>query len=137
MKSFVGGAAALVIAAMPLTAHAEGNLAAPPAVDIELKIGGTAPTLEPTQFELVTGDYYRLTLTSDGAEEFMFRADEFLSNVHVRLLVIAGIEVHMQSMIFRGIEFDAGGSASFTFVPIRPGEYEFTVGEQAGKFIVR
>lgn len=137
MKSFVGGAAALILAAMPMAALAEGNLAAPPAIDLELKIGGTAPTLEPTQFEIVTGDYYRLTLTSDGAEEFMFRADDFLSNIHIRLLVISGIEVHMQNMLFRGIEFDEGGSASFTFVAIRPGEYEFTVGEQVGKIIVR
>jgi hypothetical protein len=137
MKSFSGGAAALVLAAMPIAAHAEGNLAAPPAVDIELKISGNAPVLDPLQFEIETGDYYRLTLTSDGAEEFMFRAEEFLSNIHIRLLVIAGIEVHMQSMVFRGIEFDEGGSASFTFVPIRPGEYEFTVGDVVGTFIVR
>jgi hypothetical protein len=137
MKAFMGGAAALVLTVLPPSAQAEGNLAAPPAVDLELKIAGNAPALDPLQFELVTGDYYRLTLTSDGAEEFMFQAEDFLSNIHIRLLVIAGIEVHMQSMVFRGIEFDAGGSAAFTFVPIRPGEYEFTVGDVAGKFIVR
>ena len=137
MKSFLGGAAALVLAAMPMGAQAEGNLAAPPAIDLELKISGNAPTLEPLQFEIVTGDYYRLTLTSDGAEEFMFRAEEFLSNIHIRLLVISGIEVHMQNMLFRGIDFDKGGPVSFTFVAIRPGEYEFTVGDVPGKFIVR
>lgn len=137
MKSLLGGATALALAAIPSTAHAAGNLAAPPAIDLEIKISGTAPTLEPLRFELETGDYYRLNLTSDGAAEFMFRADEFLSNIHIRLLVISGIEVHMQSMVFRGIEFDEGGTASFTFVPIRPGEYEFTVGDVAGVFVVR
>ncbi len=137
MKSFLGGAAALALALIPLTAHAAGNLAAPPAIDLDLKISGTAPTLEPLRFEIETGDYYRLNLTSDGAAEFMFRAEDFLANIHIRLVVISGIELHMQNMLFRGIEFDEGGTASFTFVPIRPGEYEFTVGDVAGTFVVR
>jgi hypothetical protein len=54
---------------------------------------------------------------------------DLLQNSHVRVVTIAGIEVHLQGMVFRAIEFDQAGTASFSFVPIRPGTYAFTVGD--------
>ena len=53
---------------------------------------------------------------------------EFLSNIHLRILTISGIEVHLQGMSFRAIELDEKGEASFTFTPIRPGDYPVYVG---------
>ncbi len=32
-------------------------------------------------------------------------------------------------MVFRAIKFDQAGTAAFAFVPIRPGTYRFTVGD--------
>ena len=78
----------------------------------------------------------RLTLSSDGAgkdergEPLARRVEltEFLSNIHLRILTISGIEVHLQGMSFRAIELDEKGEASFTFTPIRPGDYPLYVG---------
>ena len=139
MRNLLGGAfIALSLVGASTSVQAQGgNLAAPPATNLDLNITGTGPTLSATEFQLQTGKYYRVNLTSDGAGEFMFQSPELLSNAHMRLLVINDIEVHMQSLIFRGIEFDAGGTASFTLVPIRPGNYEFTVGDAKGTFVVQ
>jgi len=119
--------------------HAEGNLASFPPIELRLDITtgpGGKPVLEPTAFKLVTGDYYRLTIASDGkgkdprGDPLARRVEltEFLANVHLRILTIDGIEVHLQGMGFRAIELDEKGEASFTFVPIRPGDYPIYVG---------
>jgi hypothetical protein len=84
--------------------------------------------LTPAEFEFVTGEYYRMNVTADGRADWRLEVDALLENSHLRLLTIAGIEVHLQSMGFRGIEFDTEGTAQFSFVPIRPGTYEFSVG---------
>jgi hypothetical protein len=54
---------------------------------------------------------------------------DLLQNSHLRVLTINGIEVHLQGMVFRAIEFDRPGTASFSFTLIRPGTYKFTVGD--------
>jgi hypothetical protein len=36
--------------------------------------------------------------------------------------------VHLQALVFRAIEFDQPGTVSFSFRPIAPGTYVFTVG---------
>lgn len=132
-----------VIAAMALAgeAHAQvgGNLAAYPPVDLRIDIAngeGGKPVLNPQRIEMVTGEYYRLTVSSDGAGKDARNAplarrvelNEFLANIHLRILTINGIEVHLQGMSFRAIELDEKGEASFTFTPIRPGEYQVYVG---------
>jgi len=112
------------------TAQVGGNLAAPPPLDLYLEITGRdAPTLSQADFELVTGEYYRFNVSSDGRHDWRFEAETLLENVHLRLVTIDGIEVHLQGLSFRAIELDQEGSAAFSFTPIRPGTYEFTVGE--------
>lgn len=122
-------------------AHAQvgGNLAAYPPVDLRIEITTGPegkPVLTPQRIEITTGEYYRLTFASDGqgrdarGEPLARRVElnEFLANVHLRILTISGIEVHLQGMSFRAIELDEKGEASFTFTPIRPGEYQVYVG---------
>jgi len=120
-------------------AQAEGNLASIPPIDLRIDITngpGGKPSLSPTELRMVTGDYYRLTLSSDGkgkderGDPLARRVElnEFLASVHLRILAIDGIEVHLQGMSFRAIELDEKGEASFTFVPIRPGDYRVYVG---------
>jgi hypothetical protein len=133
----LGVAAMIAVAAglAPTLAQAEGNFVAPPSEPLQLDITGNLPELSQTTFEIETGVYYRLTITSDGVEEFMFAAPDLLRNSHIRLVVINDIEVHLQGLTFHGIEFDDGGAASVSFVVLRPGEYAFTVGEATGTFI--
>jgi hypothetical protein len=116
----------------PVIALAQGgNLAAYPPIDLQLRITTTAqgPVVSPVEFELVTGRYYRLQVTSEGDPDWRLELPDLLQNSHLRVLTINGIEVHLQGMVFRAIEFDEPGTAAFSFVPIRPGTYAFTVGD--------
>ena len=122
---------ALALTAAAAQAQVGGNLAAGPPLDIHLEIATApdGPVLSPTGFELVTGEYYRLNVTSDGVEPWRFEVTDLLRNSHLRLVTINGIEVHLQALAFRAIEFDVGGTAQFSFTPIRTGAFEFTVGD--------
>ena len=123
--------AALVLAAATARAQVGGNLAAGPPLDIHLEIatGPDGPMLSSTELDLVTGEYYRLNVTSDGAEPWRLEVDDLLRNSHLRLVTINGIEVHLQALAFRAIEFDVGGTVQFSFTPIRTGSYGFSVGD--------
>jgi hypothetical protein len=122
---------ALVLAGAAAHAQVGGNLAAGPPLDIHLEImtGPDGPALSTTAFDLVTGEYYRLNVTSDGTEPWRLEVDELLRSSHLRIVTINGIEVHLQAQTFRAIEFDVGGTAQFSFTPIRTGAFEFTVGD--------
>ena len=122
---------ALVSWAAPAYAQVGGNLAAFPPVELKLSITTTpsGPVVTPAEFELITGEYYRLNVTSEGDPDWRLELPDLLQNSHLRVVTISGIEVHLQGMVFRAIEFDYAGTASFAFVPIRPGIYRFTVGD--------
>jgi len=116
-----------------------GNLASLPPIDLRIDITNGPdgkPILRPAELKMITGDYYRLTLSSDGkgrdsrGDPLARRVElnEFLANIHLRILTIQGVEVHLQGLSFRAIEFDEKGEAAFTFVPIRPGDYPVYVG---------
>jgi hypothetical protein len=121
---------ALAGLAGPASAQVGGNLAALPAVELRLDITTSAdgrPVLSQSEFRITTGDYYRMNVKSDGKAVWRMEAPALLENSHLRIVTIAGIEVQLQSMVFRAIEFDAAGEAKFTFTPIRPGTYEMTI----------
>lgn len=114
------------------SALAQGNLAAFPPEDIYLQIDETAdgkPVIDTEEFQLVTGKYYRFNVTSSGETDWRLELPELLANSHLRVLTVDdGIEIHLQAMTFRAVEFDEPGKISFSFVPIRPGTYAFTIG---------
>lgn len=112
-------------------AQVGGDLIAFPPVDLYLEVtedGGGRPHLSTEEIRLVTGEYYRLNVTSRGDTDWRLEMPDLLQNVHLRIVTIDGIEVHLQSLMFRAIEFDEPGTASFSFTPIRPGRFAFTVG---------
>lgn len=125
-------ATVLGLTAMAAQAQVGGNLAGFPPVDIELDIHENdegKPEISTDEIPLITGEYYRLNVTSDGETDWRFEAPELLSNSHLRVLTVNdGIEVQLQGLMFRAFEFDEPGKVSFSFVPIRPGTYEFTIG---------
>lgn len=123
----------------PVSAQVGGNLAQYPPEDVRIDITtgpNGVPILSTDELNLTTGDYYRLTFSSDGKGEDAqgnpharrVELNEFLANIHLRILTISGIEVHLQGMSFRAIELDEKGEASFTFTPIRPGDFPVYVG---------
>lgn len=116
-----------------------GNLASFPPIELRIDITtgpDGKPIVEPAELKMVTGDYYRLTISSDGkgrdsrGEPLARRVElnEFLAHIHLRIVAIDGIEVHLQGLSFRAIELDEKGEVSFSFVPIRPGDYPVYVG---------
>lgn len=132
MRKLSGVAIAVLgLTFVQVQAQVGGNLAAGPPFDLYLSITTTptGPVVSPTEFELITGKYYRLNITSEGDPDWRLELPDLLQNSHLRVLTINGIEVHLQAMVFRAIEFDTPGTASFSFTPIRPGTYKFTVGD--------
>ena len=127
----VAACCAALTHAAPAGAQVGGNLAAGPPLDVHLEIATTpdGPSLSTASFDLVTGEYYRLNVTSDGTEPWRLEVGELLRNSHLRIVTINGIEVHLQALAFRAIEFDVGGTTQFSFTPIRTGTFEFTVGD--------
>ena len=128
--------------ALPLSTavHAEGNLAANGA-KLELKVDTTNNTFSQNEIDLETGKYYRLDITvDDGADDTALMMPEFFRNVWINQIVINDMEIKAQTPY--SLEFDAAGTINLSFVPIRPGEYDFWIdGYQdkglKGKFVVK
>lgn len=76
-------------------------------------------------WELETGKYYKLDITSDGNEEIAVVAPELFRNSWINQIVVNDLEV--KSLGLYSVEFDDAGTFNITFVPIRPGEYEIYV----------
>ena len=136
-KAFAAAAGALALVGLAGSTQAEGNLAAGPPTDLNVAITTTpnGPVVKPTSFDIVTGKYYRLNVTFAGPDtdpDWRLEVNELLSNSHVRVMTIGGIELHIQGMPFRAVEFDGAGTVQFSFVVIRPGNYPYIVGDNPG-----
>jgi hypothetical protein len=93
------------------------------AVDLEplsLSAGKAFPK-EP--IELEAGQYYRWEIESDGTSEMAIAAPDFFRFIWINEVVINGIEVRPLGL--DSIEFDEEGTATISFVPIRPGQFEY------------
>lgn len=94
------------------------------ATPLEIEIDGAALTFSATEFELETGKPYALSITSDGVEELMVQAPDLWRNSWINQIVIDDLEVKVNGP-FYGIEWDDEGTVTISFVPLRPGNYEF------------
>ena len=107
----------------PLVVEAQvgGSLVEFPPLDISLEISETAdgkPVISMDSIELITGEYYRLNVTSSGETDWRLEMPDLLQNSHLRVVTVNdGIEVHLQSLVFRAIEFDEPGKISLSFTP--------------------
>ena len=107
----------------PLVVEAQvgGSLVEFPPLDISLEISETAdgkPVVSMDSIELITGEYYRLNVTSSGETDWRLEMPDLLQNSHLRVVTVNdGIEVHLQSLVFRAIEFDEPGKISLSFTP--------------------
>ena len=113
----------------------DGNLADYPPIPREISIytgQKGMPEIEPREIKLATGEYYRLQIhcpdVKDDLSGWRIEMPGLLRNVHLRLIAVGDIEIHLQGMSFNAIECDEVGSASVSFVPIKPGRYELYVG---------
>jgi uncharacterized cupredoxin-like copper-binding protein len=124
MSARIGGAVALILAFQSASVQAEGNLASNPVDLPELMLSGDL-TMSETEYQLETGKYYRIAISSDGQEEFAWLAPELFRNSWVNQVVVNDLEVKAADIY--SLEFDAAGTFVLTFVPIRPGQYPFYV----------
>ena len=76
-------------------------------------------------YELESGKYYRIDIEADGSAELALEGAKFFRNVWVDEVIINEIEVRPLGV--DSIEFDDEGTASISFVTIRPGTYELRV----------
>jgi hypothetical protein len=102
-------------------AQAAGNLASKP-TQLALKANTAKLTFSQTKFELETGKYYKLTITSDGIEEIDLRAPALWENSWVNQLEINDVDVFVKGDFHIG--FDSDGEAAIFFIPLRPGNYD-------------
>lgn len=121
-------------------ALAEGNLAANGTKLPELKIDSENLKFSETEYQLETGKYYKLDITSDGGEEMAVVFPELVRNAWFNQIVVNDLEVKTSGLY--SLEFDSAGTFNISFVPVRPGEYSFWVpGFEnkglKGKFIVK
>ncbi len=121
----IAALAATTLAVAPIATQAAGNLATQPTT-LELDINGRTLTFNQNEFQLETGKYYRLVVTSDGTEEVMFQSPELFRNAWVNQIVFSELEYHANGG-FYGVEFDGEGEVVIFFIPIRPGNYDFFV----------
>ena len=112
-----------------------GNLAQYPPERLILTITTSEtgqPILTPQSLELNSGRYYRLTIDCPDVEGdlsgWRVEMPQLLNNAHLRLVAVGDIEIHLQGLSFNAIECDEIGSASMSFVPIKPGNYPLYVG---------
>ena len=135
----IAGAIVAACVLSPTLAPAEGNLAAD-GEDLVLNINTIDLTFSQTEWQLETGQYYRIDITSDGNEEVAVAAPELWRNSWINQVVVNDLEVTPYGL--HSVEFDAEGTFTIGFVPIRPGEYEIYVPGYEdrglrGKFIVK
>jgi len=94
---------AFLFTPLVIEAQVGGSLVEFPPLDITLEISETTdgrPVISMDTIELVTGEYYRLNVTSSGETDWRLEMPDLLQNSHLRLVTVNdGIEIHLQSMV--------------------------------------
>lgn len=123
MKGTVCGMAlALAVSSLGAgEAHAQAGLLTGGATELEPITLSSGKPLTSEPYELESGKYYRLPINADGTAEIAIEGPEFFRNVWVDEIVINDIEVRPLGVA--SLEFDDEGTATISFVTIRPGRF--------------
>lgn len=81
-------------------------------------------------YELLSGGYYRIVISSDGTQEQAIEAPGLFRNAWVNEVVINDLEVRPLGL--DSIEFDDEGEVELSFVAITPGTYELRIRGTSG-----
>ncbi|SMF33238.1 hypothetical protein SAMN06265365_111108 [Tistlia consotensis] len=111
---------AFALLALPQQAAAQAGLLTGVTELAPIKLSVMAPMAE-APYELEAGKYYRLKIVCDGSGELGLSGAEFFRNLWINEVVIDKVEVRPLGL--DSIEFDDAGTATITFVPIRPGRF--------------
>ncbi|MCA1370126.1 hypothetical protein I6F15_22330 [Bradyrhizobium sp. BRP14] len=91
---------------------------------IEITLGSGKP-LGKGAIALQSGAYYEMRITADGSAELALTGAPFFRAVWMNEIVINGIEV--RPMAIDSLEFDEAGTATLSFIAIKPGSYEVKI----------
>ena len=76
-------------------------------------------------YDLEAGKFYRLDINADGSAELAISGADFFRNVWINEIVINDIEVRPLGV--DSLEFDDEGTATITFITIRPGTFTLRI----------
>ena len=117
--------AAAALLGLSGAAHAVGGDLASLPVPLELQVGtgDNGFGMEPNEFQMQTGQAYRLTIQAVGWHECNWEAPSFFKNTWIRKIEAGNMEIKVAYLY--ELEMDMDGEVEVFFVPIRPGTYNF------------
>ena len=125
---------ALGLAMAPLAAgeaKAQAGLLTGGATKLEPITLSSGQPLAAKPYELEAGKYYKIDIEADGSAELAIAGPEFFRNVWVDEVVINDIEV--RPLGIDSLEFDDEGTATISFVTIRPGIFTLRIPGTTGE----
>jgi hypothetical protein len=81
-------------------------------------------------WQLKSGVYYEVEITSDGSQELALAGPEFFRAIWIDEVVINDLEV--RPLALDSFEFDDEGTIEFSFIAIKPGSYELKIPGSTG-----
>jgi hypothetical protein len=112
-------------------AWAQAGLLTGGATELEPITLSSGQPLASAAYELEPGKYYRLPINADGTAEIAIEGPDFFRNVWVDEVVINDIEVRPLGVA--SLEFDDEGTATISFVTIRPGRFTLRIPGTTGE----
>jgi hypothetical protein len=125
MKGLLGGAALALVWLSGGEAWAQAGLLTGGATELEPITLSSGQPLAAAPYELEAGKYYELPINADGTAEIALEGPSFFRNVWVNEVVINDIEV--RPLGIESLEFDDEGTATISFVTIRPGTFTLRI----------
>lgn len=118
----------LVLALSPLfgaEARAQAGLLTGGATKLDPILLSSGQPLAYKPYHLEAGKYYKIDINADGSAELAIEGPAFFRNVWIDEVVINDIEV--RPLGIDSLEFDDEGTASISFVTIRPGIFTLRI----------
>ncbi len=118
----------LVLALSPLfgaEARAQAGLLTGGATKLDPILLSSGQPLADKPYQLEAGKYYKIDINADGSAELAIEGPAFFRNVWVDEVVINDIEV--RPLGIDSLEFDDEGTATISFVTIRPGIFTLRI----------
>ena len=105
--------------------QAQAGLLTGGATELEPITLSSGQPLASAPYELEAGKFYELPINADGTAEIALEGPSFFRNVWVNEVVINDIEVRPLGV--ESLEFDDEGTATISFVTIRPGTFTLRI----------
>lgn len=106
-------------------AHAQAGLLTGGATELEPITLSSGQPLAEAPYALESGKYYKIDIVADGTAEIAIEGPDFFRNVWVDEVIINDIEV--RPLGISSLEFDDEGTATISFVTIRPGRFTLRI----------